>query len=119
MITYNWNFNPLTCHAQLEGHTDVVMTIHWQLSATEVVDDKTYSAQFIGTTSLEFDASAESFIPFAELTKEVVQQWVETQLGEERVEQMKTSLATQIEEQITPKIVNRVAPWETPVVLRV
>jgi len=118
MITYNWNFNPLTCHAQLEGHTDVVMTIHWQLSATEVVDDKTYSAQSIGTTSLEFDASAESFIPFAELTKEVVQQWVETQLGEERVEQMKASLTTQIEEQITPKIVNHPAPWE-PVFPRV
>jgi len=58
MITYNWNFNPLTCHAQLEGHTDVVMTIHWQLSATEVVDDKTYSVQSIGTTSLEFDSAA-------------------------------------------------------------
>ncbi len=118
MITYNWNFNPLTCHAELEGHTDVVMTIHWQLSATEVVDDKTYSVQSIGTTSLEFDASAESFIPFSELTKEVVQQWVETQLGEERVEQMKASLATQIEEEITPKIVNHPAPWE-PVFPRV
>jgi len=52
------------------------------------------------------------------LTKEVVQQWVETQLGEERVEQMKASLATQIEEEITPKIVNHPAPWE-PVFPRV
>ena len=111
MITYNWNFNPLTCQTHLEGHDDVVMTIHWQLYATQTVDDKNYSAQSIGTTSLEFDASAESFIPFAELTKEIVQQWVETQLGEEQIEKMKTSLATQIEEQITPKIVNHPAPW--------
>jgi hypothetical protein len=119
MITYIWTFNPLTCYTQLEGHEDVVMTIHWQLLATQVVDDKTYSAQSIGTTSLEFDASAESFIPFAELTKEVVQQWVETQLGEEQVEKIKLALETQIEEQITPKIVNHAAPWETPVAPRV
>ena len=112
MLTYNWTFNPLTCHTHLEGHEDVVMTIHWQLHATQETEEKMYAAQNIGTCSFPFNSEDDTFIPFAELTKEIVQQWVETQLGEERVEQMKMSLATQIQEQITPKIINRPAPWE-------
>lgn len=113
MITYNWNFNPLTCYTQHEGQSDVVMMIHWQYSASKIVDEHTYSVQSIGTVSLPLDTTSDTFIPFAELTKDTVQSWVEASLGEERITKMQESLSTQIEEQITPKIVNLLAPWDT------
>jgi hypothetical protein len=114
MLTYNWNFNPLTCHTHLEGHEDVVMTVHWQYSAVSASIDTTgpsYSAQNIGTQSFTLDPEQENFIPFEELTKETVQGWIETAMGEDRITQMQESLALQIEDQITPKIVNLPAPW--------
>lgn len=113
MITYNWNFNPLTCYTQHEGQSDVVMTVHWQYSASKTVGEQTYTTQSIGTVSLPFDSSSDTFIPFGELTKETVQSWVEASLGEEHITKMQESLATQLEEQITPKIVNHIAPWDT------
>ena len=115
MITYNWNFNPLTCYTQHEGYTDVVMTVHWQYSASKTVDGRTYDAQSIGAIGLIFDSESDTFIPFDELTKDIVQSWVEATLGEEHIQHLQESLAMEIEEKIAPKIVNLSAPWDVTV----
>jgi hypothetical protein len=112
MITYTWNFGPLSCTPHHHGYDDVVMTVHWQLTATSgSVAGATYSAQSVGTQSLVLDPNSDTFIPFNELTKEIVQSWVIAALGEELVNQMMTSMETQIEEQITPKVINLSPPW--------
>jgi len=112
MITYTWNFDPLTCYTHQNGYDDVVMTVHWQLTATSgSAPDAYYSARSIGTQTFTFDPEGDTFIPFNELTKEIVQSWVTTALGEESVNQLMTSLETQIEDQVTPKVVNLSPPW--------
>jgi len=112
MITYNWNFNPLTCQTHVNDHENVVVTVHWQFSGTTTTDDHgTVSEQFIGTQGFTLDPGQDTFIPFDELTKEIVQEWVETAMGEEYIDQMKQSIAMQIEDKIAPKIVNLPAPW--------
>lgn len=117
MLNYNWNFSPLTCQTFQDGYTDVVMTVHWQFSAQSGSLNESgsfvsqYSSQVIGAQSFTFDPSGSSFVPFNELTKDLVLGWVTGSLGEERVTQMSASLLTQIEDQITPKIVNLPPPW--------
>lgn len=112
MITYTWNFDPLTCYTHKDGYEDVVLTVHWQLTAASgSTPDAYYSARNIGTQTFTFDPDSETFIPFNELTKEIVQSWVTTAMGEEAVNQMMASLEAQIEDQITPKIVNLPPPW--------
>lgn len=112
MVTYAWNFNPLTCHPNKDGYEDVVLTVHWQLTATSgSAPNVVYSAQSIGTHSLVFNPNSDTFIPFNELTKEIVQSWVITSMGEETVNQLMASLQEQIEDQITPKIVHLSPPW--------
>lgn len=119
MLVYNWNFNPLTCYTRQDGYNDVVVTVHWQYSAQSGSLNESgsfvsqYTAQIIGTEGFTFDPSGSSFIPFEELTKDIVLGWVTGSMGEERINDMSASLERQIEDQITPKIINLPAPWTT------
>ena len=111
-VSYFWTINPLEAYPTASGETDVVFTAHWQLHATETVDGKEYTAQSIGTQGLTY-TSGSAFTPFEELTLEQVQGWVEGAMGEEQVNNMKTSLATNIADQITPTVVTLTSPWLT------
>lgn len=120
MLTYKWNFNPLTCYTHESGYDDVVFTVHWQLSGTSGSINESgsvvpqYNAQIIGTQGFTFSPDSGSFTPFNELTFDQVRGWIETAIGEERITQMSASIAQQIQDQITPVIVNLPAPWITP-----
>ena len=53
------------------------------------------------------------FIPFEDLTEAVVQNWTISQITEEGVEQMESSLAANIERQINPVTETfRTMPWD-------
>lgn len=120
MLNYNWNFNPLTCYTHQDGYEDVVMTVHWQYSAQSGSLNESgsfvpqYTAQIIGTQGYTFDTGSGTFIPFEELTKDIVLGWITGSFGDERIGQMSASLEAQIVDQITPKIVNLQAPWTVP-----
>ena len=111
--TYFWTINPLEAYPTASGESDVVFTAHWQLHATEEVSGSTYTAQSIGTQGVTY-TSGSSFVPFEELTLELVQGWVENSMGTGSVDNMKTSLATQIANQINPPVVTLQSPWLTP-----
>jgi hypothetical protein len=49
--TYNWTIQAMDCVPQEDGHTDVVVTAHWNVSAT----DGTYTASVYGTQSFTYD----------------------------------------------------------------
>ena len=110
--TYFWTINPLEAYPTASGEIDVVFTAHWQLHATETVNDVVYNAQSIGTQSLTY-TSGSAFTPFEELTLEQVQGWVENAMGEEQVNSMKAGLATNIANQINPPVVTLTSPWLT------
>ena len=114
-ITYTWNFNPIETAILEDGLTDVVKTVHWQLRG---VDNKTGTThQVIGSETLP-SADPSDFIEFESLTEELVKTWVLTQMSkqqdatpEEAEEQLKQSIAQQIELIDHPKIVKKSAPW--------
>jgi hypothetical protein len=111
-VSYFWTINPLEAYPTASGESDVVFTAHWQLHATETVGETTYNAQSIGTQGLTY-TSGSAFTPFEELTLEQVQGWVEGAMGEEQVNNMKASLATNIANQINPPVVTLTSPWLT------
>ena len=111
-VSYFWTINPLEAYPTSAGETDVVFTAHWQLHATETVGETTYTAQSIGTQGLTYEAGT-PFTPFEELTLPQVQGWVEGAMGETIVNDIKTSLATNIANQITPTVVTLQSPWLT------
>lgn len=105
-INYSWNFNPLESYPTASGQSDVVFLVHWQLQAVT----GSYQTQAVGYERLNYE-SGSTFIPFSELTKDVVQTWIETALGEATITRIKSSLEQNILEQITPSIIIQQAPW--------
>jgi hypothetical protein len=110
-ISYSWSFSALDVIIENpEGLADVVYTIHWRLSAD---DGEGHTASTIGTSSVTYDPDGpDPFIPFEDLTEAVVQNWTISQITEEGVEQMESSLAANIERQINPVTETcRTMPW--------
>ena len=111
-VSYFWTINPLEAYPTHGGESDVVFTAHWQLHATETVGETTYTAQSIGTQGVTYH-SGSAFVPFEDLTLEIVQGWVEGAMGEEQVNNIKAGLATNIANQINPPVVTLQSPWLT------
>ena len=105
-IVYSWNFNPLEIVYNEETLTNVVTVVHWQYVATHV----SASQQSIGTVSLD-TPSAEAFIPFESLTKEMLVDWVEAKLGESTITQMQNTLSQSLNNIIFPKSGQVAPPW--------
>jgi hypothetical protein len=106
--TYQWTIQAMDCVPQEDGHTDVVVVAHWNVSAT----DGTYNANVYNTQSFTYD-SGKSFIPYESLTESEVVTWVQDAMGAEGVASLQASLDTQIENQINPPIVTPPLPWAT------
>ena len=90
MTNYTWtivNMDRLTADG-------FVVTVHYNVSAT----DGTYNASTYGTVGYT-EQPGETYVPYADLTQEIVVGWVKTSLGEATVE---ASLQSQIDAQINP-----------------
>ena len=94
-ITYQWTISALDCAVSKDGLTNVVETIHWRYRGTNENDTtaETYGAQAVG------DPNPESFTPFDELTKEIVEQWLEEIID---MEEIQSNIDNQINELENP-----------------
>ena len=97
MIVYDWNCKTVDVHPQEEGETDVVYNVHWIVTGV----DGDYSANCIGTQVVPLSEGG-TFIPFEDLTNDVVVDWTKEAMGEEQVTQIETSVASEIEGKINP-----------------
>jgi hypothetical protein len=100
MTTFNWQI------VQMERLTSdgFVVTVHYNVSAT----DDTYQASTYGTTSYT-QTPGETYIPYADLTQDIVVGWVQAVLGKDTVE---ASLQSQIDAQKNP-VQESGLPWTT------
>jgi hypothetical protein len=105
-ITNTWGIVQLEAYPEYANETNVVFTVHWNLTGTE----DTHTGYVYGSVGLELDEEAE-FTPFADLTKEQVIGWVHEALGPEQVATYEESVANQIEVSKTPTVVYPTLPW--------
>ena len=101
MTTYTWDCRTVDVFPTYESETDVVYNVHWFLVGTEENEGTTYTAKAYGTQSIAL-GDIEEFIPFADLTNEIVTEWVKSAMGEEQVESLEQSLSLSIANQINP-----------------
>ena len=97
MITYDWNCKTVDVHPQAEGETNVVYNVHWIVTGIE----GEYTSSSIGTQIVTVDPKA-PFIPFEDLTNEIVVGWTKKAIGEEQVQAIEDSIASQIAELENP-----------------
>ena len=103
-VTYDWNCKTVDVHPQEEGQTDVVYNVHWIVTGvSEEIDFKgvPYSVTNIGTQVVPLSGSG-TFIPFEDLTNEIVVEWTKEAMGEEQVAYIEAGIASEIEALINP-----------------
>jgi hypothetical protein len=88
----------------LERNTDDgVVVAHWRASDV----DGEHSGSSYGTAGFTPDADAEGYVAYADLTEEVVVEWVKADVDADSIE---ASIAAQIEESKAPAI-STGTPW--------
>jgi len=105
--TYTWSFPTLSAYPSYEGETDVVFTVHWVMNGT---DGNGHSGSVYGTVGVTY-ADGSPFTPYADLTEAQVTAWVIESLGAERVAELETSIDNQIQQQVSPTVVDLPPPW--------
>jgi hypothetical protein len=85
-----------------------VIVAHWRVNDLETVGEETYSASAYGTCSFTPDASSPDYVPYADLTEEMVLGWCFAD-GVDK-DAIEASLTAQIEEQKNPTTEDGV-PW--------
>jgi hypothetical protein len=101
MTSFSWNV------ANLERHTadGLVFTVHYTIDA----NDGTYSSGAYGSIGLEPPTGTP--IPYAELSLEIVVEWVKDSLGADKVAEIEAALQAQLDEQHQPSRASGV-PWQ-------
>jgi hypothetical protein len=118
MINYDWNCRTVDARPLEDGETDVVYNVHWRVTGTsdEVnPEGNAYSAGNIGTQVVTWNPEG-TFIPFEDLTNEIVVEWTQTAMGEEQVTNIEASIANQIESLIHPTSVTLTIGEPVPLV---
>ena len=111
--TITWTTDWLkTSTTEINGFTSVVVTCGWRATGTETANGKEYSNSIYGTCSFtEPPAGDPNFVPFANLTQDIVNGWV----WESGVDKTATEAAVnqQINAQINPTVITPALPWIT------
>jgi hypothetical protein len=97
-ITYEWSFPNFETNSE-----NVVKTIHWRYTATETVEDNTYTASMYGSCAgsegMDFDA----------MTKEHCISCVTA--NDQSEADMQANLSSQIDKQKNPETISKTKEW--------
>jgi hypothetical protein len=109
MSTITWNISAMNCYPQAEGQTNVVFTVHWTCSGTQIQDGKTYNGSVYSTCGVTYTAES-TYIPYANLTKEDVLGWIWAS-GVDK-DATEAAVQQQIDTAINPPVITPTLPWE-------
>ena len=103
----NWVIKQMDCISKDGDLTDFVVNIYWTRVAKEIINNKEYLASINGSQSFSKDEVI-NFIPYNELTYEIVCEWIDSSLD---VESLDANLDALIENQVNPPIITLPLPW--------
>ena len=111
-ITYTWTATSLIGYPVIDGETDVVTRACYTVLAD---DGEGHTADYSNFALTPIDPSV-PFIPYADLTNDIVIGWVQYNIGPDLIASIQGSLAIQVERQIDPPPQPEVLPlpWPTP-----
>lgn len=105
-VIYSWLFSNFRVQRVQNTLEDVIITVDWR----RVAQSDTLTADIYGQVSLT-TPDPENFIPFDQITEQQVTDWVVQALTPAQVAEWDASLATNLEQQRNPPVVNLSAPW--------
>jgi hypothetical protein len=97
MNTYTWTTTNLYT-IDVNTETDYVVTAVYEVNGT----DGTYSASLTNACQFLVDDNDPNYVPYAELTNDIVIGWVQSQLGVDGVNNIQASIDGMINSQANP-----------------
>ena len=105
-----WSIVNLDRQVSLDGKSDVVTAVHWQVTDSETGDDAvTHNGRAFGMERLD-TSDLSSFTAYSDITEENAIAWAKEALGADQVTALEKSVADQITESKTPTTGTGV-PW--------
>ena len=100
--TYSWTIQRLSYEIgpDSEGHSDVVYNVDWLLTASDG-EDPPHEALWSDNAKVTWE-EGDDWIPYEDLTQSDVVGWVEDDIGEDELADMKLKLDAQIAEEANP-----------------
>jgi hypothetical protein len=96
-------------HLERKVDDGFVVKVHWRyLVNDEDVEGRNYTANIYGVVN--YTQNDENYIPFEELTEEIVVGWVEETLGEDKLDEIVKILEQTIQNQKNPPTLGGI-PW--------
>lgn len=103
MTTYTWTVNAM--YTVQQPDPNYVVNVIWTLTGV----DGEYTASIQGNTVFD-SQQADPFIPYSELTQEIVIGWVQNNLGPDGIANYEANVQGQINSMINPPV----SPQNTP-----
>ncbi len=101
-MIYNWTVTNL--YTLDEGtETDYVVTALYNITGFETVSGTEYTASLSNSEQFEV-VQGDTFIPYADLTNTIVVGWIQSQLGEDGVNNLQASVEGMINSEINPPV---------------
>lgn len=108
-ISTLWKIDSLECRIEVDGYSDVVYNVHWKLYAME--GDQSVSIP--GVTQVTFNPydPGYQFIPYDQLTEEIVISWTQAAIGQGQVTEMEAQVTAMLEAILNPVVEVKPLPW--------
>ena len=115
--TITWKVTNLDCYPKYDQETDVVFTVHWDCLGNIVVgtgslSGSVYNSRLYGTTGVQYH-SGSAFIPYDQLTENVVLGWTFDSMGTGSKANIEKGAVSSLYTQINPPVVQPPLPWVT------
>jgi hypothetical protein len=102
-ITYSWAVKSMYCVQS--PNPDYVVNVLWELTGT----DGTHTASIDGNSVFQAEQEP-NFVPYQNLTQDIVIGWVQAALGAQGIANYEANVNGQIQSMITPPV----SPQNTP-----
>ena len=109
-VTYSWNVTAMSVLNTDPQKPEYVVQVQYVVIGTEVSGGTTYKSEISNTAFFDVDPTQTDYIPYADLTNEIVIGWVQTQLGPDAVGNYEYCIADQIANQINPPVTPQPEP---------
>jgi hypothetical protein len=107
--TYQWDIQSMACYPTYQSQTNVVFTVNTLITATSDTDPPARS--LVGISTAVTHNPDDPFVAYEELTPDVVIAWVKAAIGDDGVANIQANLDAQIQNILTPPVVNPPLPW--------
>ena len=112
-MTMTYNTTITAMYTVQQPDPDYVVNVLWTLTGV----DGEYTASIDGNTQLAVDDQQTDFVPYADLTEDIVKGWIVDAQGEQGMANYEANVNGQIESQKSPPVTpqNTPLPWlQTP-----